>query len=175
MIIEKKIPSKDIIQILKKEIKEFAFDHVKNTPASKITKSVFDTVTKTIPTNNIDVVYQYSRTNILMNDRRYSDNLKNVIKLLNVDECTNCQFYPKNSFMDWHTNSDNLGIRTYIIYTKVPGIFRYLDPKTNKIIDDEDYVGWTQRTFQVTENPKLWHCVWSPAPRFSYGFNKECQ
>jgi len=108
--------------------------------------------------------------NFQINDNARIEEIKNFIC---ADECTNALMYPKNTIMHWHTNADLIGTRAYIIYTKEPGIFRYQNPKTKEIVDDYDNVGFTGRLFPVgkTKEDLLWHTVWSPGKRFSFGFN----
>lgn len=89
--------------------------------------------------------------------------------LLGSTENTNCLVYYPNSFMRWHTNSDNPGIRIYYTYSLGHSIFRYL--RDGKIVDDIDSRGWTARQFQIDPIKPLWHTVWSSGFRFSFGFN----
>lgn len=85
---------------------------------------------------------------------------------------TNCIVYPPKSFMEWHTNSNREGIRTYYTFTVKPGRFIYKDSDTGEIVIDEDQVGWTVRQFGIRKDKPLWHCVWANGVRFSFGFTK---
>jgi hypothetical protein len=171
-MIVKKIPSKEIIDILTNEIKFFGLDFAKTKPNLMASLSVFNSFKDKIP--NFDILKQansdYGTYDMDRKNHKVIEDVKNILK---ADSCTNTLYYSKGSFINWHTNSDFPGTRSYIIYTTKPGIFRYKDQKTGNIIDDIDYVGWTQRTFEVDENNLLWHCVYSPSFRFSYGFNKK--
>lgn len=132
-----------------------------------------------------DSLKQFNRLKIpkedVMNDPSlerfvFTDDEKSIdeiTSLLGADSCRNRMMYAKNTIMKWHTNSDCIGDRLYIIYTKEPGIFRYKDQTSGEIVDDIDNVGFTGRVFSITKNNPLWHCVWSPGRRFSLGFNFE--
>lgn len=98
--------------------------------------------------------------------------LENVKELLDCDEVTNNIMYPAKSIMGWHTNSNTPGQRIYINFCKTPGIFRYKDPDTGEIIDDYDETPWTGRKFIIDSEKPLWHTIWAPERRFSFGFNK---
>lgn len=104
--------------------------------------------------------------------RRYVALLKQVCNLLDYDRCTNAKIYPPMSVLNWHTNSDLPGIRTYYTYSEKEAIFRYRDPATGEIIDDYDNIGWTVRQFTITKDNLFWHAVWSDGPRYSFGFLK---
>jgi len=79
-------------------------------------------------------------------------------------------WYPKASFMGWHTNSRSPGWRIYINYTEDEGksFFRYRN-QNNEIITLNDKK-WNLRVFRITENQPLWHCVYSNTNRFSLGY-----
>ena len=80
-------------------------------------------------------------------------------------------WYPKGSFMGWHTNSGAPGWRIYINYAEQPGesFFRYRHQATGEIITLQDDV-WNMRVFRVTSENPLWHCVYSNTNRFSLGY-----
>lgn len=166
--IKKFRPSEEIVALLTKEIQEFGLQFAKEQKPSIYTKAAFDKLI--IPENN-EVEKILFSTGTFNMDRKASLNIIKVGELLNANQSTNTLFYTQKSCMPWHTNSDNLGLRTYIVFTTNPGIFRYKDPHTGEIIDDYDYVGWTQREFRIDKNNLLWHAVYSPGSRFSYGFN----
>jgi Pyruvate/2-oxoacid:ferredoxin oxidoreductase delta subunit len=170
-LIKKSVPCKEIIEILSKEIKEFGLSFAKDIKPGNVTKSAFDKFISAIPktTDNVKASRYYGQYSM---ERRNEPYIKQVIDILGAHSCTNTVYYCPNSCIDWHTNSDNVGTRIYILFTNKPGIFRYKDPMSGKIIDDEDYVGWTQREFKVDKDNLLWHCVYSPSSRFAYGFNK---
>jgi hypothetical protein len=98
--------------------------------------------------------------------------LENIAKQGGFDRCTNAVLYPPMSMMDWHTNSDISGVRTYFTFTLKEGLFRWVDPITKEIHIDTDDIGWTCRRFKIpmSEN-HLWHSVWSEGVRFAFGFN----
>lgn len=176
-MIEKTIPSNEIIQLLKKELKDVEIsDHLKNiinqtrnvslnafNEFCKSTSNVFNSELK----ERTETPSTYDHSLILSSNYAQSSNLIKVKEILNADGITNSMVYPPKSLMHWHTNGDNPGKRTYIIYTKNPGIFRYRNIETGEIIDDYDNVGWTQRSFMTP----MWHCVWANGVRFSFGFN----
>ena len=169
-LIKKSVPSDEIIKILTDEIKTFALPFAKNIPASNVTKHAFDKFKNAIPktTDNTKASTFYGNHDMKRTEEPF---IKDVMKLLGAYECTNTMYYAPNSCIDWHTNSDNEGTRIYVLYTNKPGIFRYRNAQTGEIIDDVDYVGWTQREFKVDKTNLLWHCVYSPSARFAYGFN----
>jgi hypothetical protein len=169
-MIKKTIPSDKIIKLLSEEIKTFGVDFAKNIKPFNVTKSSFDMWKYSIPSST--EIYKACDTFGTFDMKRKDEPIiKNVCDELNAVHCTNTVYYTANSCIDWHTNSDNEGKRVYILFTSKPGIFRYKHPETGEIIDDYDNVGWTQREFKVDKTNLLWHCVYSPAPRFAYGFN----
>ena len=170
-MITKTIPDDRIIKLLSEEIKSFGIPFAKNIPNGNVNKTAFDLFKNAIPKNsdNIKASINYGMSDMRRRDEPF---IKKVCDILGAYQCTNTAYYTSNSIIDWHTNSDNVGTRIYIIFTTKPGIFRYKDPFTNEIIDNEDFVGWTQREFKIDKNNLLWHCVHSQAPRFAYGFNK---
>lgn len=82
--------------------------------------------------------------------------------------------YPENSYMNWHTNYNDPGLRIYV--THVPesdkSFFRYQNPDNGEIITTWDKKGWQAREFIVgdTDETDLWHCVGSYTDRLSIGF-----
>jgi hypothetical protein len=98
--------------------------------------------------------------------------LQKAIELLGADKCTNASIYPPSTILDWHTNSDDPGIRTYYTYSIKQSIFKYIDPDTSVAVLDEDHIGsWTCRSFLITAEKPLWHTVWSEGVRFAFGFS----
>jgi len=170
-MIKKSIPSENIIKILTEEIKNFGLEFAKGKPIGNVSKLAFDNFITAIPKtqDNTKASMNFGAFDMQRKDQPF---VKEVIDILGAKSCTNTMYYTQNSCIDWHTNSDNVGTRVYIIFTNKPGIFRYKDPFTGTIVDDMDYIGWTQREFKVDKNNLLWHCVHSPSPRFAYGFNR---
>jgi hypothetical protein len=115
-----------------------------------------------------------SKPFIQLCDIETDSNIQQVIQLLGATRCTNAIIYPPNSIMEWHTNNDIEGMRTYYVYSQQKSIFRYIDPFTNEIINDYDNIGWTCRNFKIDKKAPLWHSVWSEGIRFSFGFNSVC-
>lgn len=169
-MIKKTVPDKRIIELLTKEITEYGLEFAKDIPKQKMTKTAFDIYKDSIP-KEIDITQASLEYGAHSMNRKEHENIQQVKEILKAAHCTNTMYYAPNSCIDWHTNSDNDGTRVYIIFTSKPGIFRYKDPTTGEIVDDIDYVGWTQREFLVDKHNPLWHCVYSPGPRFAYGFN----
>jgi hypothetical protein len=169
-MIKKSIPSDSIIKILTEEINTYGMPFSRDIPVGKITKAVFDAY-KDIKIEHDAIKKADMSLGTYDMNRKQELPIKQVMAELGAHSCTNTVIYAKNSGIDWHTNSDNVGKRIYIIFTVKPGIFRYKDPITGEIIDDMDYVGWTQREFIVDKTNLLWHCVYSPGIRFAYGFN----
>lgn len=100
------------------------------------------------------------------------DSINKASEILGGLANTNCIVYPPKSFMEWHTNSNRLGTRTYYTFAVKPGKFIYKDRETGEIVVDEDQVGWTVRQFDIHRDDPLWHCVWADGVRFSFGFTK---
>lgn len=77
----------------------------------------------------------------------------------------------KGNVLPWHTNSDAPGERLYLIYNETAGsVFRWLDPETGKIEQQEEPEGWTARRFTIPETGSLWHSIWSAGKRISVGY-----
>lgn len=108
---------------------------------------------------------------------REDQRMKKVFDLLKEDgkkvQFRNFFYYPPNSMMTWHTNSNAIGTRIY--YTLVAGsdIFRYRDPVSKEIIDVNAKDGWNLKKFKIgnTKEDLLWHTIYAKGPRFSFGFN----
>jgi len=103
----------------------------------------------------------------LLNDKQRNT----IANLFDLGTCTNAMVYPPMSYMEWHTNSDMPGVRTYYTYTEKEAVFRYVDPNTGNIVDDYDNIGWTRRSFTIDPQRPLWHTIWTEGVRFSFGFN----
>jgi hypothetical protein len=93
------------------------------------------------------------------------------VRELNATTCTNAIVYGPQSIMDWHTNSNNIGYRTYYTFTNRKAVFRYVDPSTKCIVNNYDNIGWTVRRFKIDKKNLLWHSIWTEGIRFSFGFN----
>ena len=90
--------------------------------------------------------------------------IKNILGEGNEDKVQfrNFFYYPPNTMMTWHTNSNAIGTRVY--YTMVSGgdIFRYRDPYTKEIIDVRAKDGWNSKKFKIgnTVENRLWHTIY---------------
>lgn len=89
--------------------------------------------------------------------------------ILKARRITNAIVYPPSSMMDWHTNSNYEGIRTYYTYTDDEAIFRYVDANGDTQLDYDD-IGWTCRMFKIKKDNLLWHSIWTKSERYSFGF-----
>jgi hypothetical protein len=81
--------------------------------------------------------------------------------------------YPKNGYMGWHTNADTPYLRCYMTYSENgDSYFKYRNPTSNKIIIDNDNIGWTMRYFMISNKTEelFWHCVYSNTNRISIGY-----
>jgi hypothetical protein len=74
-------------------------------------------------------------------------------------------YYPKNGYMNWHTNSDNPSTRIYLVKAEQNPLseMRF----ENKIIKDNPL--WSFNIFKIED--KTWHCVNALTPRLSLGFH----
>ena len=169
-MIVKSVPSKEITDILTDELK-FAIEFAKSVNRGRvITRAAFDKLTETIPSQDhpldrFQVDYDHDM------NRKDHPNILNVMDLLKANQCTNTTYYCSKTFMGWHTNSNNVGKRTYVTYSVETAIFKYYDYETNQVVIDYDFKGWTQREFMVSSDNLFWHCVYAPSMRFAYGFN----
>ena len=79
-------------------------------------------------------------------------------------------WYKPNEFLGWHTNSNLLGERLYVVWAEEDNksFFKYKDKKTGKIITKWEKKGWQINRFE----PPIWHCVGSYTNRVSFGFKK---
>jgi hypothetical protein len=125
--------------------------------------------TRVRPDKDISVVGAASNYRIIDLE---DSSLRKAIELLGADKCTNAFIYPPSTILDWHTNSNDPGIRTYYTYSIKQSIFKYIDPDTGATVLDEDHIGrWTCRSFLITAEKPLWHTVWSEGVRFAFGFS----
>lgn len=74
-------------------------------------------------------------------------------------------YYPKNGYMNWHTNSDNPCTRIYLVRAEKNPLseMRF----ENKIIKDKPL--WSFNVFKIED--KTWHCVNALTPRLTLGFH----
>jgi len=78
-------------------------------------------------------------------------------------------YYPPTGYMGWHTNSEKPCKRVYIVYSDGKSFFRYKDAQDN-IVTDWDKKGVDIKEFDIPEDDKLWHCIYSEGNRVSIGF-----
>lgn len=161
----KTTPNLEVVSLLSIFIKQCSFSANKNT--NPCTKEMF--LSCELP--GIDNKHGDRLGFIEVLDKDTNSLLLESANLLGATSVTNNILYHPQSCLGWHTNSDLEGYRTYYTYTLKPGIFRYVDPKSNKILLDVDNVGWTSRTFLIQKDKSFWHSVWSDGYRFSFGFN----
>jgi len=151
---------------------EYVKLNIKSIPLDRFgNQSYHDFDSQQLPNKNVDKGF-FSSTDSFTYFKHYHNSHALIEKcnaILKAKENTNCLVYYPNSFMHWHTNSDNPGIRTYYTYSLGYSLFRYID--NDNIIDDVDSVGWTVRQFAVDIKKPLWHTIWSSGFRFSFGFN----
>jgi hypothetical protein len=74
-------------------------------------------------------------------------------------------YYPKNGYMNWHTNSNNPSTRIYLVRAEENPLseMRF----ENKIVKDKPL--WSFNVFKIED--KTWHCVNALTPRLSLGFH----
>ena len=78
-------------------------------------------------------------------------------------------YYPPTGYMGWHTNSEKPCKRVYIVYSDGKSFFRYKDAQ-DSIVTDWDKKGVDIKEFDIPEDDKLWHCIYSEGNRISIGF-----
>lgn len=80
--------------------------------------------------------------------------------------------YPKNTYCGWHTNNNNEGDRTYIVYADEDNksFFRYYDAEKDEVVTKWEKRGVNINNFKVSNKNPLWHCVASFCNRVSVGF-----
>lgn len=132
-------------------------------PYKKVTKKQFLQIKPPVVDIETDSEVKWHLTNY---NKKYIAAAGSLLKAICI---TNSIVYPPHSMMDWHTNSNHEGIRTYYTYTEEEAIFRYVDAN-GKIKLDYDNVGWTCRTFKIQKDNPLWHSVWTKSKRYSFGF-----
>ncbi len=82
-------------------------------------------------------------------------------------------WYPKDSYMGWHTNRCTPGLRVYCNWAEEPGksgLYYYYeghDTERRVMIDDK---GWNFRVFSTSGKFPFWHSVFSHTDRVSVGF-----
>jgi hypothetical protein len=84
-------------------------------------------------------------------------------------------FYPKNSKLSWHHNSNSPGYHLLFSYSiDGNGFFRYYDVGAKSVVTVDDPIGWTAK-INYLPDPKLgkdifWHCVGTKNYRISFGY-----
>ena len=108
---------------------------------------------------------------------RYSDNwelLKKLVEEQFQEEVisTGYYWYPYGGYCGWHSNSNDIGERIYLVWAQEAGksFLRYQDPESKKIITDWDQQGWQFKRFTISSEPLFWHCIGSYTNRVSLGF-----
>ena len=142
------------------------FKHVTHNP---ISYDVFSA--KSVPQKEEDIHKGGSADAISLPEYEDSQEIRYVRRLLKNADTKNALVYSPLSAMYWHTNSDSPGLRTYYSFSLGRSVFKYRDPNTGEIYEDWDNKGWTARQFNITEERPFWHCVWTSARRFSFGFS----
>lgn len=159
-------PNKQVCQLLEYIISRYA-KNIQFNEYKKDTEEEF----YSIPLPEKEVIKNTNKGIYHFNDPQVPVILKHCVKLINAYECTNAIVYGPQSTMEWHTNSNNIGYRTYYTYTIGKGIFRYKDPKSGEFINSYDNAGWTVRKFKIDREEPLWHTIWAEKLRFAFGFN----
>ncbi len=154
-------PHEDVIKLLNAVIGKGTVFRV---PYEAVEKNVFFEISP--PTIDIPKDEKEVKWAVTGFDQKY---LVAAGAILGAKKITNSIVYPPSSMMDWHTNSDLEGIRTYYTYTEGEGIFRYIDSNGN-IQLDYDNIGWTCRTFKIQKDNPLWHSIWTEKQRYAFGF-----
>lgn len=107
-------------------------------------------------------------------DSQRGDDIQNdlmeVCKLIGHDWVSNFNIMSAQTQLPWHTNSDQVGWRTY--YCKGGGAFKYIDENGEQQVSQDAEDGWTCRSFKVTADNPLWHSVYAYRKRFAFGFGK---
>ncbi len=82
-------------------------------------------------------------------------------------------FYPKNSYMGWHTNSNSGGLRVYCNWARETGksglCYYHKGFDTVRQVS-LDCAGWNFRVFRTDYRYPFWHAVFSKTSRISIGF-----
>lgn len=82
-------------------------------------------------------------------------------------------WYPKDSYMGWHTNRCTHGTRVYCNWAEESGksgLYYYYegyDTERRVMLDDK---GWNFRVFSTSSKLPFWHAVFSHTDRVSVGF-----
>lgn len=82
--------------------------------------------------------------------------------------------YPENTFCGWHTNSNNVGERLYVVYADQDekSFFRYYDSEKDEVVTKWEKKGININKFTCSQENLFWHCAGSYCNRISVGFNK---
>jgi len=96
--------------------------------------------------------------------------IKELYPLSTETVSTGAIYYPANSYMKWHTNSDACGTRVYVSWSDESdkNFFKY--KIGDQIFTDYDKAGVNVREFKVTKEPPFWHCVGCSTQRLSFGY-----
>lgn len=100
------------------------------------------------------------------------NSLKHYLGLAKIDGIA---FYPKNSKLSWHHNSNTAGHHLLFSYSiDGKGFFRYYDVSTKSIVTVDDPIGWTAKVNyfpdHVLGKDVFWHCVGTDNYRISLGY-----
>lgn len=111
-------------------------------------------------------------------DKEFCETVETYIQNANPENgirVTGFFYYPENSYMGWHTNSNMVGTRTYLSWVDKDhkSFFKYLDEDTGEVITKWEKKGWNINKFKISNKDLYWHCVGSKCNRVSLGFNIE--
>lgn len=115
---------------------------------------------------------QTSNLNTQFIMRVRGDQYEELCESLGFADGRNAIWYFPKGMMDWHTNSNYPGLRTYYTYSEKESIFRWKDYDGVLHTYYETPNVWTKRTFEIPSDGRLfWHTIWSEGWRLSLGFN----
>ena len=127
------------------------------------------------PMSKTDKPIQKNTHHVNIGAERYKSLLEAVSKTFSTSyvQWANHIIYPaENGFLGWHTNWLTPRLRLYLNYVDEDdkSFIRYIHPKTGEMITSYDKKGWQARTFDITRDETLWHCVRANTRRVSLGF-----
>lgn len=108
-------------------------------------------------------------------DEKILKMVNRVKHYLGLEKIDGFAFYPKDSKLSWHHNSNTAGHHLLFSYSiDGNGFFRYYDVGTKSVVTVDDPIGWTAKV-NYFPDPKLgrdvfWHCVGTKNYRISFGY-----
>lgn len=162
-------PNSKVTDVLGRYIERTLYDWFRFVGSEPVSYETFSSWE--VPLGKEDVLERGPASTLTLANYQDQDEMQTAQRILGGLYPRNACVYSPSGAMYWHTNADSPGQRTYYTFSLGDSVFKYRDPETGLLHEEWDDKGWTARTFIIPEETPFWHCVWTSARRFSFGFS----